>query len=226
MDRLEESKIYSDHENFVDRIITKKRFEITKIIDEFLKNKNCKDVLDIGTTENNFHKSSNIIIKNIKRFKTYKSISDQKIQSDFFKFKLKKSITDEFSEEEIQRFKSDFVISNATIEHVGDLKNQIKMCKNIINLSKRYFAIITPNRFHPIEFHTRLPFFHWLPKKIHRQIIFFIGYKFLSLEKNLNLLSIKDLHFIMREINHKNFEIKHIKLYFFKSNLILLGKII
>lgn len=38
MDRLEESKIYSDHENFVDRIITKKRFEITKIIDEFLKN--------------------------------------------------------------------------------------------------------------------------------------------------------------------------------------------
>ena len=68
MDQYEKSLVYSDHENFIDKIITIKRFEITNIIDEFLKNKNCKDVLDIGTTENKLHKSSNLIIKNLKNF--------------------------------------------------------------------------------------------------------------------------------------------------------------
>ncbi len=226
MDQHEKSLVYSNHENFIDKIITIKRFEITNIIDEFLKNKNCKDVLDIGTTENKLHKSSNLIIKNLKNFEIYKSISDQKIESNLFTLKLNKSITDNFSTDEIKKFKSDFVISNATIEHVGDLKNQIKMCKNIINLSKKYFAIITPNRFHPIEFHTRLPFFHWLPKQIHRIIISFLGYKFLSLEKNLNLLSANDFNLIMEQINHEDFEIKYVNLFFFKSNLILLGKVI
>ena len=31
------------------------------------------------------------------------------------------------------------------------------MVENMINLSKRYIIITTPNKFHPIEFHTKLP---------------------------------------------------------------------
>ena len=27
---------------------------------------------------------------------------------------------------------------------------------------EKYFIIITPNRYHPLDFHTKLPFFHWL----------------------------------------------------------------
>ena len=60
------------------------------------------------------------------------------------------------------------------------------MCENIINLSKKYFIIITPNRFHPIDFHTKIPFLHWLPKKIHRLLLSLLGFKLLSKEKNLN----------------------------------------
>lgn len=80
------------------------------------------------------------------------------------------------------------VISNATIEHVGNEKQQLKMLKNIIKLTKKIFIVITPNRLHPIEFHTKIPFIHWLPKKIHRKILSVIGQKYLSEEKNLNLL--------------------------------------
>ncbi len=226
MDKHEKSQVYSDHANFIDKIITKKRYEITKIIEDFLINKNCRDVLDIGTTENGSHKSSNFIIKNLKNFEIYKSISDQNIKTNFFKLKLNKSITDDFSKKEINIYGSDFVISNATIEHVGDLENQIKMCKNIIRLSKKYFAIITPNRFHPIEFHTKIPLIHLFPKKIHRILLSIIGYKFLSSENNLNLLSSKDFHLIMKEVNHLDFQIKSVNLFLFKSNLILLGKVI
>ena len=58
------------------------------------------------------------------------------------------------------------------------------MCENIIKLSKKYFIIITPNRLHPLEFHTKIPLIHWMPKKIHRKILKFLGF---------NLINISDL---------------------------------
>ena len=224
MSSEDKSFIYSDHKSILDKIILKKRNEIVKLIDNFFSDKFLYDVLDIGTTEDTNHKSSNFIIKNLNSFKVFKSISNQKIISNFFKEKLTKSITEDFSNMELERFKADLVISNATIEHVGNYKNQIKMCKNIINLSKKYFVIITPNRYHPLEFHTKLPFLHWLPRKLHRVILILLGYKVLSKEENLNLLSKNDLIKIMNEINHKNFNFKYLNFLFFRSNLILIGK--
>ena len=220
----DKSLIYSEHKKFVDKIIIKKRKKVIELINQFLQDKNFYDVLDVGTTENSNHQSSNIIIKNIKTFKNYKSISNQKIISNFFSDKLTKSITDNFDSTELEKFKSDLVISNATIEHVGNLDDQIKMCKNISLLSKKYFIIITPNRYHPFEFHTKLPLIHWLPKKIHRLILNLLGFKMLSKEENLNLLSKKDLINIMEKIDISDYEIKYINFLFFKSNLVLIGQ--
>tara|TARA_B100001248_G_scaffold253690_1_gene231220 strand:- start:138 stop:737 length:600 start_codon:yes stop_codon:yes gene_type:complete len=196
------------------------------LIKEFLKDKHIEDILDVGTTEDEKNISSNFIIKNLGNYKKYKSISDQYIDSNFFSAKLNKSITGDFSISEIEGYKSDLVISNATIEHVGNFENQIKMCENILKLSKKYFIIITPNRYHPIEFHTKLPLLHWLPKKIHRNILSILGMNFLSKEENLNLLCNNDLLRIMKKLNHSNFEVKKINFLFFKSNLLLFGKII
>ena len=96
------------------------------------------------------------------------------------------------------------------------------MCQNIINLSKKYFIIITPNRFHPVIF-IQKSFLHWLPKKIHRKFLSLLGFKLLSKEENLNLLSHNDLIFIMKKLNHSSFTIKSINFLLFKSNLILIG---
>ena len=85
---------------------------------------------------------------------------------------------------------------------------------------------MTPNRYHPFEFHTKLPLLHWLPKKIHRNILSILGINFLSKEENLNLLSNNDLLEIMQKLNHSDFEIKKIDFLFFKSNLLLFGKTI
>ena len=224
-DNLE--KTYSQaHYSFIDQVIQKKREKMLILIKEFLKNKDIEDVLDVGSTEDEKNKSSNYIVKNLGNYKKYKSISDQSINSDFFSVKVKKSITEDFTVSEIEDYKSDLVISNATIEHVGSLENQTKMCKNILKLSKKYFIIITPNRYHPLDFHTKLPLFHWLPKKIHRKILSILGMHFLSKEENLNLLSNNDLQRIMEKLNHSNFEVKKIDFLFFKSNLLLFGKVI
>ncbi len=216
--------IYSNnHNKFFDKIILKKRLEIVKIIQSQIKQFNIKDVLDIGTTSDFENQSSNIIIKNLKNLKNYKSISDQKIISTFFKKKLKKSITNNFTKKELKNFSSDLVISNATIEHVGGIKEQKKMLTNMIKLTKKIFIISTPNRYYPIDFHTKLPLIHWLPKSIHRIILKLIGLNFYSKENNLNLLCEADFNYIIDQKNI-NYKFKYIKLFKLKSNLILIGK--
>ena len=211
------------HTKFVDNIIHKKRLEIISIIKENLISPNFKDILDIGTTVDT-SKSSNLIIKNLKNFKSYKSISNQKITSNLFTKKLQKSITQDFSLNELETFRSDVVVSNATIEHVGSDQQQLKMLKNIVKLTKKIFIVVTPNRLHPIEFHSKIPFIHWLPKKMHRKILSVIGMSYLSKEKNMNLLKPINLVNLMKNFNNVEYEIKFVKFLMFKSNIILIGK--
>ena len=211
------------HTKLTDNIIHKKRLEIISVIKGELENKRLIDILDIGTTQDN-SKSSNLIIKNLNNFQKYKSISDQKIKSNFFSKSLQKSITQELSSNEIEEFSSDVVISNATIEHVGSYLDQLKMIENIIKLTKKTFIIITPNRMHPIEFHSKIPFLHWLPKKLHRIVLSIFGLKYLSREENLNLLKSSDLINMMKNFENVKYDIKYLRFLLFKSNLILIGK--
>ena len=221
----ESTKLYSSfHTNFLDKILIKKRYEMINIVNQYFKDIDLNDVLDIGTTSDENNLSSNILIKNLKNFKNYKSISDQKITSSFFKKSLQKSITENFTENEINEFSSDLVVSNATIEHVGSLDNQEKMIENIILLSKKFFIIITPNRGHPIELHSKLPFLHWLPKNVHRKLLSLMGFDILAMEENLNLLSENEIILILKKYNNISYELKSINFLFCKSNIIIIGK--
>lgn len=217
-------KIYvTNHYNFVDQIVTNKRQEMCNLINEKLKGEYFLDALDIGSTNDTDYKSSNYLIKNIKKVKFYKSISNQKITSSFFSQKLQKSIIDNFTKQEINLMKSDLVVSNATIEHVGNFKNQKKMIKNILLLTKKKFILTTPNRYHPIDFHTKLPFIHWFPKEIHRNILKILKLDFFSKEENLNLLCKSELIKLIEDTGIRNYKIFDISLYGFKSNYILIG---
>lgn len=217
-------EIYSkNHNKFFDNIILKKRIEMINIVNQLIIKNEVLDVLDIGTTSDDKNLSSNFIIKNLKNVKIFNSISNQKISSNFFNKKLQKSITDELTQEEVDSFSSDLVISNATIEHVGSFQNQKKMMENMIKLSKKMIIIITPNRYHPIEFHTKLPFIHWLNKKFHRKILEIINFSFLAKEANLNLLSKKDFE-KLSENQNINFKFQYVKYLMFRSNIIFIGK--
>ena len=219
--------IYSiSHFNFFDKIIFKKRTEILSIIKSMIDLKMVSSCLDIGTTNDFDKKSSNLIIKNLREITILKSISNQKIDESFFNISLTKSITNDFTNIEIDKMSSDLVISSATIEHVGNEKNQIKMIENIIKLSKKYFVITTPNKLYPIDFHTKIPFIHWLPKKVHRFLLKIIGLNYLSKEENLNLLSKSDLEKMMKNFNDLvDFKIQTINLFNFVSNFVVIGKI-
>ena len=223
--RKKTNLIYAtNHFNFIDKIVLKKRLEISDIINDIIKNIEIDEALDIGTTSDTLNISSNSVIRNIKNIKNFKCLSNQEVNSNFFYKKLKKSITDDFYEDELSEFSSDLVISNATIEHVGGFLKQKKMIENIIKLTKKIFIITTPNKFYPIELHTKIPFIHWLPKLTYRRILKFLGLSFYAQEENLNLL---DVHQLQEMLNDQkiNYEIRFIKLMFFKSNIIIIGRV-
>jgi SAM-dependent methyltransferase len=82
----------------------------------------------------------------------------------------------------------DIVFCSAVLEHVGDHTHQRAFISELLRVGKKFF-ITTPNRLFPIEFHTFLPFIHWLPQPIHQAILRFIGLEFWSRTENLNLLT-------------------------------------
>ncbi|MCC5899863.1 MAG: hypothetical protein JJU32_18340 [Phormidium sp. BM_Day4_Bin.17] len=86
----------------------------------------------------------------------------------------------------------DFVISSAVIEHVGSQANQLQYLREVINLGAGLF-LTTPNRYHWLDFHTKIPLLHWLPRPQHRRILQRLGLTFWAQENNLRLLSKKDL---------------------------------
>jgi SAM-dependent methyltransferase len=56
----------------------------------------------------------------------------------------------------------DIVYSNAVIEHVGGEAEQRRFVAEALRVAPRVF-VTTPNRWFPVEVHTRLPLVHWLP---------------------------------------------------------------
>jgi SAM-dependent methyltransferase len=68
----------------------------------------------------------------------------------------------------------DLYFSNAVIEHVGARDRQRVFVAEAIRVSKRVF-LTTPNRWFPIEVHTRLPLVHWLPEPVAGRVYDVVG---------------------------------------------------
>ena len=100
------------------------------------------------------------------------------------------------------------------------------MIENIIKLTNKYFFITTPNRFFPIDFHTKLPFLHLLPKEIHRKILKLIGLAEYAKEENLNLLDENTINKLINTQKNKLFKIRifKVKLFGLTSNLLIFGE--
>ena len=63
----------------------------------------------------------------------------------------------------------DVVFSNAVVEHVGGREQQRRFVAEALRVARRAF-VTTPNRWFPVEVHTRLPLVHWLPDAVSHRI--------------------------------------------------------
>ena len=220
---------YSESKNsifyrFIKKTILEAREKFFYYFENSTEYNDSKSLLDIGTTPS-LDSEQNIILEKTKNNKNITCLSDQDCRILEKKYQnIKSFVIGDGLRTDYKDMSFDIVHSNATIEHVGSLENQIAFIQETSRVAKKYVFIQTPNRFYPIDFHTNLPLIHWLPKKIHRKILKFIGLSFYSLEENLNLLSEKNLIDICTKLKLKNFKIIKHKLFFMTSNLILIIK--
>lgn len=215
---------YSTNLSLMNSISYAKRKEMFSLLQKLANFENLHQVLDVGATADKLHSESNFF----EQFYPYKeritALSNQEakfLETEYpgLKFVQGNALNMPFEDNSF-----DLVFSSAVLEHVGSFENQCKFLSECLRVSKKYVFLTTPNRFYPIEFHTYLPFIHWLPKKIHRKILNLIGQKELAMEENLNLLSEKDIKTMLNLCSkNSNFkaQILNVKLFGVPSNWIL-----
>jgi hypothetical protein len=112
----------------------------------------------------------------------------------------------------------DIAFCSAVLEHVGDRSSQKFFLTEIARVSRKFF-ITTPNPNFPVEFHTMLPFVHWLPQPLHQRILRICGYTFLAETRNLNLVGPRELEELASGLG--KVRIEYIRTLGLSSNLIL-----
>jgi SAM-dependent methyltransferase len=83
----------------------------------------------------------------------------------------------------------DVVFSNAVVEHVGEREQQRRLVSEALRVGRRVF-ITTPNRWFPIEVHTKLPLVHWFPDRVSHPVYDAVGK---DAAKQLRILSKREL---------------------------------
>ena len=96
--------------------------------------------------------------------------------------------------------------SNAVIEHVGDRDRQVLFVRELLRTC-RVVYFTTPNRYFPIELHTKLPFLHWLPAACFDRIVRYLGMPWAT-NQYINLLSKREIRLISQEAGAKRISIK------------------
>jgi ubiquinone/menaquinone biosynthesis C-methylase UbiE len=115
----------------------------------------------------------------------------------------------------------DFVHSSAVLEHVGSREKQTAFLREAWRVARKGIFVTTPNRWFPVEFHTVMPFVHWLPPAIFRSFCKLRGLDFFASEDNLNLLSSSQLRQIAAEAGLENISVTSVALCGWPANLLL-----
>jgi hypothetical protein len=118
----------------------------------------------------------------------------------------------------------DFVHSSAVLEHVGSRAKQEAFMREAWRVARKGIFITTPNRWFPIEFHTLIPFAHWLPPSLFRRFCRTANLEFFASEDNLNLLSASQLRRIAAASGLENFDVRAVSLAGWPSNLLLIAQ--
>lgn len=206
---------------FFDKLILKKRMEMMDIFTESFPADAIEHALDVGVTADSSALSANFFEKLFPDKSKITALSDQDalwLEEEFegVQFVRASALQMPFEDNSF-----DVVFSAATLEHVGSRDSQKKMLEECYRVCKKGMFITTPNKWYPVDFHTLLPFVHWLPRTISTRILNALGLSYFSKEENLNLLSQKNLTEFMDQLNIDKFQVRSIKLLAMKSNLLL-----
>ncbi len=110
--------------------------------------------------------------------------------------------------------------SNAVIEHVGSHEQQGAFIREIDRVAGLAF-FTTPNRYFPVEVHTRTPLLHFGPKRIFEAYLRAIG-KGWATGSYMNLLSLGELEALLQEARVSNYKVIKNKLLGFTLDFVVI----
>lgn len=176
-------------------------------------------ILDVGFQDNDWYGGINSLEKNYPYHEniTALGIEDGKMFSQ--RYPLVKVVTYDGNIFPFKDKEFSIVWSNAVIEHVGGYEKQKLFLSELIRTGKSVF-MTTPNRYFPIEVHTRLPLLHFLPKVNFDKILIFLNKKWAT-GNYMNLLSENDIKKMMKELGVLNYSIKKNKFLFFTLDFVV-----
>ena len=114
----------------------------------------------------------------------------------------------------------DILFCSAVLEHVGDDNDQRFFIHECLRVAKKVY-LTTPNKRFPIEFHTYLPFVHYLPRNIHQKILRILKMDFWAETANLNLLTKNKIYSMIPNDSRSKAKIYRNRLLGMTTNLIL-----
>lgn len=119
----------------------------------------------------------------------------------------------------------DWVSSSAVIEHTGSAAEQEAFLRECARVARRGLFVTCPNRWHWLEFHTKLPLVHWLPREWHRAVLRRVGLAAWARESHLRLLGASDLAGLAQRAlgPHWSWSVRRIWTLGLPSNLVLLA---
>jgi len=102
----------------------------------------------------------------------------------------------------------DWVFSNAVIEHVGDWERQNTFAREIRRVARIGYFVATPNKYFPVEPHTYLPFYQFLPQPWQRRAVR-LAPGYMREYEEINLLSAKNVRVLFPEarVSHLGFPV-------------------
>jgi hypothetical protein len=178
-------------------------------------------VLDMGVTSDRTYSHSNYLESwyPYKERITASGIDDAKFLEEMYpglRFVLADGRNLPFADQEF-----DYVHSSAVLEHVGNRERQAAFLCEAWRVARQGIFVTTPNRWFPVEFHTVMPFAHWLPPIAFRKLCKMRGLEFFASEDNLNLLSASQLRLLAAKAGLENFKVTSVTLVGWPSNLLL-----
>ena len=207
--------------SLVDRVALRVRERIYTLLANLVNLDSLDSILDVGVTSDQSCLSSNYFESLYPHKERITALSDQPAQwlEDYYpgiRFVQGDGCHLPFADDSF-----DLVFSSAVWEHVGNRANQEIFLSECFRVARRYVLITTPNRWHPIEFHTAMPLLHWLPKNLHMRYLHWLSYGTLLSQGKLNLLTRKDIRKMVTRVGSPHYAIHAVKFMGIQSNLLL-----
>lgn len=191
-----------------------------KIFLDFFNPTSENNILDVGFTDIEYSQTDNFLEKHYPYPKNITVLGIDTPHKFSERYPLVKAVTYDGGIFPFRDKQFDICWSNAVIEHTRSRDRQVLFLQEVRRVARSAF-ITTPNRYFPIEVHTRTPLLHLLPKSIFDKYLCMAGKKWATGDY-MSTLSLKDIKKILSDAQISDYKIIKNKFALFTLDFIII----